>query len=385
MPKAESNLMGVEKPQYQQIADLLEKTRRNLKKPTKLLPEVVLAEKYSVARETIRRTLAVLERNGAVTRHRGRGTFLRPLHNQMPVSPGTSVGFVPPWWATSLNAWYTATVFDGVSHWSEHRELQQSILRVDRFENDPHALLEKVRARQMRGLIWVHPVIEQLDLLATVARHIPCVVVGRLYADAHLHTVLPDYEQAAMLIDRHLAENGHEVYGVLSRILTDPLAATWLDGFTKAHAARGARFDAGQNYVDVGCYDRNLLSELMSRFYLPHHPDVKALVATSSSYLVPLLSDESFRKRVPEDISLIAFDYGVQPMNTYWPGLTISHVACDWAAIGQKAMETLCALIDGQDAPRVQYQPVSLVEGQTVRDQSDASSNGVHHHMGATS
>lgn len=375
MSSSQSNLISVDKPQYQQIAEMLEKTRRSLKKPTKLLPEVVLAEKYSVARETIRRTLAVLERNGAVTRRRGRGTFLRPLHSRTPVSPGTSVGFVPPWWATSLNQWYTATVFDGVSHWSEHRELQQSILRVDRFGNDVHALLEKVHARHMRGLIWVHPVPEQMELLAAVARHIPCVVVGRLYPDSHLHTVLPDYERAALLMDQHLAAHGHEVYGVLSRVLTDPLAATWLDGFTKASVARGARFDAAQNYVDVGCYDRDLLSELLARFYLPRHPDVNALVATSSSYLVPLFSDESFRKRVPEEISIIAFDYGVQPMNTYWPGWTVSHVACDWAAIGQKAMGTLCSLIDGHDAPRVQYQPVNLVEGQTVR-RRDLSSSG---------
>jgi len=354
------------KPQYQQIADLLEKTRRDLTQPSKLLPEVALAEKYSVARETIRRTMKILERNGAVTRRRGRGTFLRPLKSEAPMTPGASVGFVPPWWATSLNAWYTATVFDGVCHWSEDRELQQSVVRVARLGDDVHALLQKVQARRLKGLIWVHPVPDQMELLTAVARHVPCVVVGREYADANLHTIVPEYANAASLIDRFLVASGHETYGVLSRSLEDPLSVAWLDGIKKSHASRSAHFDSAQNYIDVGVYDRTMLSELLTRFYMPEHPHVRAFVATSSSYLVPLLSDSAFRARIPDEISLVAFDYGIQPMHTYWPGLTVSHVSCDWAEIGKKAMDTLCSLIDGHDAPRVQYQPVQLVEGQTV-------------------
>jgi DNA-binding LacI/PurR family transcriptional regulator len=287
--------------------------------------------------------------------------------------PGASIGFVPPWWATSIHAWYTATVFDGVCNWSERRELQQSVLRVGRSGEDPHLLLEKIQTRGLKGIIWVHPVPDQLELLQAISCHVPCVVVGRDYQHAGLHTVLPSYRNAAIMIDRHLAANGHETYAVLSRSLDDPLAATWLDGFKGAHALRGARLDVAQNVVDVGPYDRSRMAELLLDFYLPQHEQVTAMVATTSSYLVPLLSSEKFRSRVPEHLSLIAFDYGIQPMHTYWPGWTISHVACDWTAIGQRAADTLCSLIDGQDAPRVQYQPVNLVEGQTVRKRKSDS------------
>ena len=364
LPRGEG--FSVDRPQYQQIAAWFEATRRDLKRPEKLPAEVALAEKYSVARETIRRSMKLLELSGAVTRRRGRGTYLRPLSSASPLMPGESIGFIPPWWATSLSAWYTATVFDGVSEWTDRRELQQSVLRVDRFGDDAHVLLERIRTRRLKGLVWVHPVPEQVEILMAAAQHVPCVVIGRDYAESSLHTVLPDYQQAALQIDAHLAANNHLEYALMSRTLEDPLAVTWLGGIKQAHIARGTRFDVSQRYLDVGTFDRSRLAELISEFYLRRHPSVKALVATSSSYLVPLFSDNAFRARIPKEISVVAFDYGVQPMHTYWPGVTVTHVKCDWTAIGRKAMDVLCSLADGEHVPRVQYQQVEFVEGQTV-------------------
>jgi DNA-binding FadR family transcriptional regulator len=66
--------------------DLAEEIRRLIDEgewqgSTRLPPERLLASKFAVARNTVRRALDLLEEGGYLTRHVGRGTFLRPRRN----------------------------------------------------------------------------------------------------------------------------------------------------------------------------------------------------------------------------------------------------------------------------------------------------------------
>lgn len=63
---------------WQQVADDLAADIESgvLRPGTKLLPEVELAERYQVARVTIRRAVAELEKTGQLTVVHGRGTFV---------------------------------------------------------------------------------------------------------------------------------------------------------------------------------------------------------------------------------------------------------------------------------------------------------------------
>ena len=97
-------------PRYQVIANHLQQQRERLTGPEKLPSEEALAVEHKVARDTVRRAMRVLEIRGAVTRRRGRGTFLLPEETAPREQAGLGVGFVPPWWADSMQAWYTARV-----------------------------------------------------------------------------------------------------------------------------------------------------------------------------------------------------------------------------------------------------------------------------------
>jgi len=65
---------GEDAPAYMRLAQDLEQLRVGLEAPLRLPSEVKLAQKYEVARDTLRRAMSLLEERGSVTRRRGDGT-----------------------------------------------------------------------------------------------------------------------------------------------------------------------------------------------------------------------------------------------------------------------------------------------------------------------
>jgi DNA-binding LacI/PurR family transcriptional regulator len=358
---------GKHRATYAQIAQSLRRQRDTINEVTKLSSEIELAEKHNVARMTVRRAMDLLEREGAVIRRQGHGTFLQPKDTNPPLAAGSAVGFVSPWWVTSINAWYAATVFDGVTKWADKRDCHINVLQMGRFGEDLNSLFDKVSARKLRGLVWVHPVPEQIEALIKISRQIPCVVVGREYQTEELYTVVPDYEQAVRLLDNNLVAYGHKNYAVLSRCLSDPYAKAWHDALKKVQKERNAHFDGHEYFLDITPFDRSRMAELIQSFYLPSHPEVSAIITTSSSYLTQLFSNQQFKDSVCEKLSLAAFDYGVQAMSTYIPGLDITHVTCDWPQIGARAMDMLFSILEGRPVPKLVKEPVQFVNGKTVK------------------
>ena len=59
-------------------------------------PERMLAIKFAVARNTVRRALDLLEEGGYLTRHVGRGTFLEPRRNGLAMPALTRIGEASP-------------------------------------------------------------------------------------------------------------------------------------------------------------------------------------------------------------------------------------------------------------------------------------------------
>ena len=116
-------------PVYLRIAQAISHQRKGLSEAVKLASEEELAKQHHVTRPTtLRRAMEFLERQGAVSRRQGHGTFLHPLNFKSKIAAGSTVGFMCPWWVESINAWYAATVFDGVHKWAEARDCQVNVL-----------------------------------------------------------------------------------------------------------------------------------------------------------------------------------------------------------------------------------------------------------------
>lgn len=91
-------------PFYQQLADILRDdiTSGRLAGEPRLATEFELMEKFAVSRTTVRQTIALLQKEGLISVHRGKGTFVAPRRIEPELSALT--GFVEDMQALGLTA-----------------------------------------------------------------------------------------------------------------------------------------------------------------------------------------------------------------------------------------------------------------------------------------
>ncbi|HWL50968.1 MAG TPA: GntR family transcriptional regulator [Chthoniobacteraceae bacterium] len=355
-------------PIYVQIAEQLEAQRLTLSVPLALADERTLAQQFSVSRETIRSALRHLEERGAVTRKRRIGTFLQPRRMQVDRLQGKSIAVVPPWWAKP-GSWYASMIFEGVTRWASENDCKFVLLHVGPRPAHEHDWVERARRMDLSGVLWIQPQEKQLSLLKKVSRFLPTVALGRTLLSEGLHNVIPDYGQAAELIDTHLAGHHCTTYAVVEKNVFDPYTSQWIKSIADAQAKRGMDFDPSYHYFDFQCFqsDQSLrLAELLLDFYLPARSEIQGLVFPSSGVLSILAADPRFRERMLDGLSVVTTNYGPYPMETLLPGHTITHVACDWISIASRAMDILAQVAEGHQVPEVTREPVELVAGDTV-------------------
>lgn len=351
---------------YSQIARKLQEARSALARPMRLPDEVKLAAEHRVARETIRRALRVLENRGAITRRRGVGTFLQPVRMASKGLVGQTIGLIPPWWATHDAQSFNAVVFDGISRWADEQRCSINVLHIQARIEDHAAWVQAVQERNLAGVLWVHPQLAQLPMVESSARYLPTVVLGRAYRGRGLHHVVPDYQQAAQLVDDCMVGHGHAKYAVVGKNFVEPYVQDWLSGIELAHRRRGARFQDETDFVEMRSFGTNVWPQVLLDGYCANAPDIRAFVFLTSSYIAPLIADERFRRRLETDLSIATIDYGLYPMKAYWPGREITHVTCDWGAMGRRTMGVLAQLVEGHEVPEVIVEPVGFHDGQTV-------------------
>ncbi len=357
---------------YLQIADRLEAQRAALTIPLALPDERALAQEYGVSRETIRRALHTLEERGAVTRKRRIGTFLQPRQILLEQLAGKSIAVVPPWWAEP-GSWYGSMIFEGVTRWANANDCKFMVIHVGPHPIHEHDWIQRARRMDLSGVLWIQPQEKQLSLLKKVSRLLPTVVLGRTLLGEGLHHVVPDYGQAARLIDTHLVENGCPTYALIEKNIFDPYTRMWIEAVGEAQNARGKDFDPANHYFDFQCFKSDhvlRLAELLLDFYLPARTEVKGLVFPSSGALSPLLADERFRERILKDLTVVTTNYGPYPMEALIPGTTITHIACNWIQMASRAMDILAQVAEGHQVPEVLREPVELIKGATVYRQA---------------
>ncbi len=329
-----------------------------------------------MARATIRRTLELLEKQSAVTRKQGVGTYLQPKQAALSSLRGRRIGVIPPWWAEAPTSWYYASIFDGVSRWAEENDCAFHILHAPGRPLHAHQWLERIRRLDLAGIVWVQPQEAQHKLLFTTAHLFPTIVLGRSITGKGLHHVLPDYRRAAELIDTHLVEMGHTTYGVIGKNVFDPFTTVWLDCFRAAHQRRGVEFQARYHHMDFGCFGLESLPDLIMDYFLKDRPELSALVFPSSGYLESLKLNARFHERIRKGLSVVTTNYGLNDIQTMFPGFNMTHITCDWSGMARRTLSTLALLAEGYEVPENTYEDVSLIQGDTVHGNVSALQAG---------
>jgi len=234
-----------------------------------------------------------------------------------------------------------------------------SSVAVDRAVT-PHEAIESLTAIGIDALCLITPRSDSIDLLREGSIGIPTLVV-KPEPEPDLLTVSVDQRRGAELAMRHLLELGH--CDILH--LAGPL--DWLDARAREQVWREQLEASGVTPRSVVVGDWTSDSGYEAAAILP--PEVTAVFAANDRMALGLIHGLSVAgRRVPEDVSVVGFD-DVPDARHFLPPLTT--VRQDFRALGQRAVETLLAELEGDAVPRrVLIGPELVVRASTARPRS---------------
>ncbi len=222
-------------------------------------------------------------------------------------------------------------------------------MSTEAFRDAVDQLLERV----VEAMIVIVPHETILREAQSLNLDIPTVVVEGDLSRVPL-TVGVDNVQGARLATAHLLSLGHETVVHMS----GPM------GWAEAHARRDgwrAELEAQDRRVPPLRWggDWSASSGYLTGRSLAREPDVTAVfVANDQMALGFVRALHEQGRRVPEDVSVVGFD-DLPESQFFLPALTT--VRQDFAELGQRAMNVLSRVLDGEREPTADLVPTTLV------------------------
>lgn len=267
------------------------------------------------------------------------------------------LGYVPNGIARSLRARSTrvigvlisdianpfyAEVANGVERELRARGYQMLLSDSDGRADEEKVALRTFQAMRMDGLI-ITPALPSSDAVEHLVRGgMPVVEVDRMTADVSCDAVVVDNERGAYQATRHLIELGHRTIGLIVGEVSYTSGAGRLDGYRAALAEAGLEVDdALIRYTSFHPADaRAVAADLLAA-----EPEVSAIFATNNVLAQGALhAIREAGRRIPRDISLVAFDDALW-MEFADPGITT--VAQPTTEMGRQAASLLVDRLAG--------------------------------------
>lgn len=216
--------------------------------------------------------------------------------------------------------------------------------------------LETLVMLHVEGLVVCSGLLSTADVLAVGSR-VPTVVAGRPEAHPDVYSVSTREAEGGAAIAAHVASLGHR------RVLVIRYDATQTLTLAPRSAAICAELRARGVQVEEVAGTRSLQTSLILE-RLRTTPAITAVMSPNDAYAVRLLGDLAAGGiAVPGQVSVTGYD-GVGPFSEDVIGLTTWCQPVE--AIGALAVDTVLALVAGEQAPRHQRLTGHLVSGRTV-------------------
>jgi LacI family transcriptional regulator len=229
------------------------------------------------------------------------------------------------------------------------------------------AYLQILEERHVDGIIYTHPsggsnsgYIHQL-----VGRGVPIVEINRQSEKDLLDAVLVDNLRAAQQTMRYLIALGHCRIGLISGETTIITGSERVAGYRNALSQAGIRLDS--DLLKIGSFARQFGEQATEELLAMSQPPT-VIFAGSNRICLGVLAVLSHRNlRIPEDISVVAFD-DAEWLAAWNPPITAVDIAVDEMA--QLAVDLLHRRITGGMAgakPVTYHLSTSLIERKSCR------------------
>lgn len=363
-------------PRFEQVKNIIRQfiAENGLGAGAPLPSEREWAQRLRVSQMTVNRALKELEQEGLVTRLVGKGTFVlktssapAPRHSLVLVFPLAEVASL-----TTQNIYYGPILQGILSALAETSCLVQFwSMSFDRLREIPPEALTSRALVVFAPFEDARPVLEEWW-----ATGVPFVVIGASWQDASFPCVDTDNFAAAQQVVDFLVGMGHCHIALLAGQRIAPNNRDRWNGFLAAvhHHNLSVPSDwlieSDSSTTLSPVVQKRLLSILNSK------PRPTALFAAGyylAAEALRLLKSEGWR--VPEDISLVAFD---DPPSASYLEPPLTTVRQPLVELGRRAVFKLLSLLEGQIQPTVEKLSVELVVRASVAS-PETSEGGVRH------
>lgn len=250
---------------------------------------------------------------------------------------------------------FWTTVARGVEDAANKHGYHVIIGNTDDLPDKQEEYLVFLLKKQVDGFLLVPASTRSLDTIHK--QRVPFVVLDRRIDDAQVDTVRGDSEGGAYALTRHLLQLGHERIAVISGPQHVSTAIDRVAGYQRALDEAGFG-DSQQVYW--GLYDQESGSEL-TRQALMSNPRPTAIFACNNFVAIGAMRAlQAAGLRVPEDISVVAFD-DLPEAITIDPFFTVA--AQPAYEMGQQATRLLLSRLLDNDlsAPQDVVLPIDII------------------------
>ena len=222
---------------------------------------------------------------------------------------------------------------------------------------DEFRALETLVMLRVEALIVCSGILPAEQILPFAAR-LPTVVAGRPETHESITSVFCDEREGGAALADHLVDLGHRSVAVI----TVPKANSVTMGPRTAAMARRLR-ERGARVLEIPGPHRESAGSWATEIL--RHREITAVMAPSDRHAVALLEQLALRNvAVPAELSVTGYD-GIGDLTSPLIGLT--HWRQPIEAIGERAVDTVVRLLDGEQPPEHhQAMSGSLVVGRTT-------------------
>lgn len=356
-------------PMYIQLKTyMMSQIQQGLWKPGDKIPsENELAEQFNVSRITVKNALNGFVNQGLIYRIQGKGSFIAdnaalPL---MPFDPVASLESCIAFLMPRLDNLFTANLLTGIEQeLADHGYHVVFKLTHDRQEAEIK-LLKELTQLGMKGII-IYPVEGETfnnEILKLTLGNYPLVIVDRYLRGLDANCVSSDNFAGAYEATKHLTSLGHTNISFLS---TPIMGTTSIED--RLHGYEQALSDAG---LSIEYRLRLVLDNRLSIYeqikqYILNHPDVTAIVATTSTIgQFAMKAARDLNLVVPRDLSIVCFDNQEKSELSEIP---LTYVDQNEKNIGREAAKLVLSLIQNpnQERSNLTFPCQLIVRGSTV-------------------
>jgi len=348
----------MKKAKYKQVVDFYkEYINENDLNDGELLPsESKMAEKFNFSRDTIRRALDQLEKQGVVSRQRGKGTFYK---NPESFVKEKRIAVI----TTYLSNYIFPNIISGIEEVVSSKHYTLNLANTDNDPNKERKHLRKVIDNGVDGLI-IEPTksavdIHNMDLYKELKeKNIPFVMLNAYYRELDpSYAIVNDYK-GGYKAAQYLLQLGHtNIAGIFKE---DDLQGVFrLKGFKKALGDYGVDPESAEigTYItsQISSYPYHCMDKMLS-----HKNRPTAVVCYNDQIAVGVVKaiiDNGLK--VPDDISVVSFDDSILATATNVKLTTVRHPKDE---LGRHAARLLFNMLEiGVEKPRFLYNPELVV------------------------